>query len=519
MTSKFDNLVPEAGLLETVRAMYAPKPEELNEGSPNLGPEISYTLARANRAKDKKYSPKFAKERAEYEKKMHAANKKLGGPNAAPLHFASGSNYNQQEETELEIAQAINELSADTLRSYAKQAQGQVDAKMPRGRQPAALKKTLEKRQAGLDIVGKKSRREFNKRAAARDANHSAMLKDLHSKIPDLIKSHGYTKVHSADLPSGTKATMYQKAHEGAAVITHVTHFQRADDNDYRPVVKFSGSGNVSSSSDDYRINKLFGDETPSATPSADEHLKNISAELKGAERRHASYSMNEGSGAEDVEQIDELSKATLGSYIKKASTSAASKAVEYGTKKTERDEVDRMTNRHMRYDDKEKIHKALNTTSSDVEAPRRKAAKRLGGINRAVTKLTKEDVGLDEEQVKRGRGRPKKNPEPGEDTQEGPEALGYQLRKARSIGKPVTFLDGSQHKVEHKHGVLFDIHMDHRKTSKEKQEFQNAAHASHADFVKQVTAPLPTTHEGGGTGEIMRYSTSNDRFGRHQRY
>jgi hypothetical protein len=952
MTSKFDNLVPEAGLLAAVRAMYEPNSEELNEGSPNLGPQISYDLARARRAKDKKYSPKFAKQRAEYEQKMHAANRRNAGPNAAPLHFASGSSYNQQEETDLEIAQAINELSADTIRSYAGKARDQVNAPKPRGRQPAALKKTLEKRQSGLDIVNKKRGRELDKERADRDAKHSAMMKDLHSKLPGLIKSHGYTKVHSADLPSGTKATMYQKPHEGAAVITHVTHFQRTGDDNYKPVVKFSGSGNVSSSSDDYRVNKLFRDETPST----EEHLKNISDEIKSAERRHASHSMNESveqidelsknkltsylnhmhkqkrqfrkgttpevmqkqsksqilalkktgkwhpalgpndakvlateeelgeavkhyvmtthgehrvvtggpnsktvkafpygdtqskqtssmqhaaayafakkmnagikkpargqrrdiAMEEDVEAIDELSKNTLGSYIKKASDSAASKAVEYGKKKTERDEVDRLTNRHMRYDDKEKIHKALNTTSDEVEAPRRKAAKRLGGINRAVTKLTKEEtldelskgllnryklgnerdrenlasglwypkgeagatekqkkdsakldkrmagthlaskklypnvwnpkqtgkpgarvhateevveldesvakvrkaleapgssmypdsigknkdghivvrkgfyykhgrsaeaqtakikralddagikhtivkdgehnapfrggasvgrqshfythiklhedaeldllnsidektltsaelkkreeivkavkrgnpkmdksmayaiatktakrvaeeseeidedtkvydahydkqtdavknrlnhhlrnglsypeavektrrVGspvkgctplkeahLDEEQIKRGRGRPKKNPEPGEDTQEGPEALGYQLRKARSIGKPVTFLDGSQHKVEHKHGMLFDIHMDHRKTSKEKQEFQNAAHASHADFVKQVTAPLPTTHEGGGTGEIMRYSTSNDRFGRHQRY
>ena len=95
----------------------------------------------------------------------------------------------------------------------------------------------------------------------------------------------------------------------------------------------------------------------------------------------------------EDIEQIDELSRATLGSYVKKASNSVASKAVEYGTKKAERDEVDRITNRHMRYADKDNVHQALNTTSDDVEAPRVKAAKRIGGINMAVDKLVKESL------------------------------------------------------------------------------------------------------------------------------
>jgi len=98
-----------------------------------------------------------------------------------------------------------------------------------------------------------------------------------------------------------------------------------------------------------------------------------------------------------DEEVITELSKGTLGSYIKKASNDVASKAVEYGTKKAERDEVDRITNRHMKYADKDTIHKALKTTSDDVEGPRVKAAKRIGGISKAVNKLTSEDVQLDE--------------------------------------------------------------------------------------------------------------------------
>lgn len=92
----------------------------------------------------------------------------------------------------------------------------------------------------------------------------------------------------------------------------------------------------------------------------------------------------------EDVDQIDELSKKTLGSYISKASDNAASHAMKYGEKKAHSDEMDRMMNRHMSYSDKDKVRKIMKTTSDDVEEPRHKAAKRLKGIDVAVKKLSK---------------------------------------------------------------------------------------------------------------------------------
>ena len=93
---------------------------------------------------------------------------------------------------------------------------------------------------------------------------------------------------------------------------------------------------------------------------------------------------------SEDFNQLDELSKKTLGSYIKKASDSAASKGMEYGAKKAQSDEMDRMMNRHMSYSDKDKVRSIMKTTSSDVNAPREKAARRLQGIDRAADRLTK---------------------------------------------------------------------------------------------------------------------------------
>lgn len=92
----------------------------------------------------------------------------------------------------------------------------------------------------------------------------------------------------------------------------------------------------------------------------------------------------------DEAEELDELSKNTLGSYVKKASDNAAIHGMKYGEKKAQSDEMDRMMNRHMSYSDKDKVRSIMKTTSSDVDAPREKAAKRLQGIDRAVNRLTK---------------------------------------------------------------------------------------------------------------------------------
>ena len=92
----------------------------------------------------------------------------------------------------------------------------------------------------------------------------------------------------------------------------------------------------------------------------------------------------------EEVEQIDELKKSTLASYVSKAADNAAMHGIKYGEKKAQSDEMDRMMNRHMSYADKDKVRQIMKTTSSDVDAPREKAAKRLKGIDLAVKKLSK---------------------------------------------------------------------------------------------------------------------------------
>ena len=87
---------------------------------------------------------------------------------------------------------------------------------------------------------------------------------------------------------------------------------------------------------------------------------------------------------------------------------------------------------------------------------------------------------------------------------EEEPAALGYQLRKAVSINKPVHFMNNEKKQVTSAHTAAFNDHMAARKTSAEKAAFQKQAHKSHADFVKAVSAPVPKAAKD--TGEIIRY-------------
>jgi hypothetical protein len=78
----------------------------------------------------------------------------------------------------------------------------------------------------------------------------------------------------------------------------------------------------------------------------------------------------------EEVEQIDELKKSTLGSYVKKASKNIADRSFDHGE------------DEHRQYgmgDDEER--------DAEVERNEKKIATRQQGINRAATKLSKEEV------------------------------------------------------------------------------------------------------------------------------
>jgi hypothetical protein len=158
-----------------------------------------------------------------------------------------------------------------------------------------------------------------------------------------------------------------------------------------------------------------------------------------------------------------------------------------------------------------ERLAKKQASANPDPEKPK----------NKSFFNTIKSKLGLGEEinhedlieallaDLDEGRGRP---PKEGSDawkrrqTQaaEDVPALGIQLRKAASINKPVTFANGESKQIHPDHINRFNDHMDARKTSQQKAEFQKTANKSHADFVKVVTADIP--HRAKDTGEIVKY-------------
>jgi len=193
----------------------------------------------------------------------------------------------------------------------------------------------------------------------------------------------------------------------------------------------------------------------------------------------------------EEAEQIDELSKATMGRYINKAAERMSTQGVTAGLK--------------IAADEKSKKN------FDNIK-------KREKGIAKAVSKLTKEDQDFidslnnemwDEIAIAEGRGRPPKEGTPAwharqKQANDDMVALGMQLRKAKSMNKKVRFMDGKEHEVSAHHADKFEDHMAARKTSQEKAAFQKQAHKSHADFVKAVSAPVPKASKD--TGEIVKY-------------
>ena len=99
---------------------------------------------------------------------------------------------------------------------------------------------------------------------------------------------------------------------------------------------------------------------------------------------------------SEDFEQLDELSKNTLGSYVKKAANDMGNRGAALAHKQASAAEVDRMTNRNdikNKFDAQDKMKAALGADSKSQQKDYDKIGKRQSGISKAVTKLTKEQV------------------------------------------------------------------------------------------------------------------------------
>jgi len=112
---------------------------------------------------------------------------------------------------------------------------------------------------------------------------------------------------------------------------------------------------------------------------------------------------------SEDIDQLDEeqlveLSKKTLGSYAKKASGSLAQNGRALGKKETEQSHLDKMSSSSdAPHELKQQFYKSMGVSHGDIGKQMQKIHKRQTGINRAVDKLTKEDIDADVDALMNG--------------------------------------------------------------------------------------------------------------------
>jgi hypothetical protein len=122
------------------------------------------------------------------------------------------------------------------------------------------------------------------------------------------------------------------------------------------------------------------------------EMKESLAEELRDRIRLALESKMDEDM-SEEVEELDELKKSTLASYVRKASDSMGNAAHSLGKKSERSDEVDRMTNRHMpdKYNVRDNMKKALDADEKSQRKDREVIGKRITGISQATKRLSKD--------------------------------------------------------------------------------------------------------------------------------
>jgi hypothetical protein len=169
--------------------------------------------------------------------------------------------------------------------------------------------------------------------------------------------------------------------------------------------VKLDKNKNGKLDADDFK--KLRKEESEEVEEGMEEFAK--SQAKKRAEARKAKEKMSEELNledytleeieefmmSEDFEQLDELSKTTLGSYVKKAASSLSKASHDLGDKRAQSAEVERFTNRHMgdKFRAQGKMKDDLGVGNTAQAKDVHTIIKRNKGITSAANKLTKEQV------------------------------------------------------------------------------------------------------------------------------
>ena len=215
----------------------------------------------------------------------------------------------------------------------------------------------------------------------------------------------------------------------------------------------------------------------------ADEYLggkdaRNAESTATKLRAKHKIQGDMHGNLDEEVEQIEELKKSTMGSYVKKASSNLADRSFDHGESE------------HRQYgmgDDDEK--------DKEVERDEKKIETRKQGINRAATKLSKEEVELDEVSLKTATSAYVKRM--GDD---GP-------NEKSSIAKATKTMDH----IANKHGVKGVARAT--KTADDKYGLNDPVHNPRKAFVKQIMANVKKEEIDQAAATILEYESKDGKF------
>jgi hypothetical protein len=478
---------------------------------------------------------------------MAAAMKSTG--DTPPLKKSTITKAHEIAKKVAEETEELEELSSDTLKSY--QTKARADA-----RSTDDDDRSRKRIRGANNAGGKVAKREMD---SSYKEDLPNMLKDIRGKKKshaNMRREYGSSWKRLTNHTAAEHGHNYNRDHLLQIGQKHMNEDVEAIDEISKATMgRYINKAKDSIDLTSYRSGIKDGTAISSSKP----YTSNNPLEKKLTKRHKGIETAVSKLTREESEQIDELSKKTLGSYVKKASEEGATSAYMAGTG-----------------------HKR-NTTDVNKDAHHKKAYKRLTGINKAATKLAKEeaenieeisadmahrylkgkrerdydispdgtssklkkpqsfakmdrdvkssmralktikkaneDVELTQEEIDfieatmadldEGRGRPPKEGSAAykakmqQDLSDMP-ALGVQIRKAASINKPVTFMDGKSKQISDNHINRFHDHMDSRKTSQDKSAFQKRAHKSHDEFVKAVSEPVPGRAKD--TGEIVKY-------------
>ena len=478
---------------------------ELEEGSVELKPAEFHSVRTGKKsmedlAKDKKAD--VGRVRGEY--KTHAD------------HWSRGeAHYNKLFKEDVEqidfdsvAEEQLDELSDKKLRSYSKKAYKQLGkiglglarraGKDPHGPRGFSDKddNIVRKRAQGIQLINRKIKRKELDPAVIDEQGEQ--LDELKSSTLMSYKRKAQSDI--ADRNRKSREDAHSSPEDAAKNRSRSKFIKKADD-------KLKARGQYSHSDSlppkpkmpPRAARRMMSDSYSAALDNGEVELDEVSDELKKSYVRAASKDAtlanmakrHSGSEAgrqtwanremkrkaglsmalkkEEVEELDELKKSTLGSYTKKAVADVAKRSDVLG----------------------QNLKLSMDPNSMDRYAKYyKKTQQRKGMIGKAVDRLTKEEVDLEE-----GRGRPRKNPLPPGKEPEGDDTHKHPMQQLEKISHS---MEGNEPHFEHKDGSkskitkhlakhIVAIHNSMR-TTQEKDSFAQKVHANRDSMRSEVS-------------------------------